>query len=55
VTPENPWVRLLALLLATAIVIHVAYALIRPALPFLAVLIVFFAFLRLWIWYRDRF
>ena len=50
----NAWWRLLGLVLATAVVINIAWMLIRPAIPLIAGLIVLalvFEFVR---WHRRR-
>lgn len=50
----NEWLRFLALVLATAIMINLAWMLIRPAMPFIAGLIVLIAVVHIVRWYRER-
>lgn len=52
---SNPWVRFAVGLVAVAIAVQVAWQLIRPALPFLAGVIVLVLIVRFWLWYRDRY
>ena len=52
---SNPYVRFAIGLLAVAIAIHIAWQLVRPALPFLAGVIVLVLLVRLYLWYRDRY
>ena len=53
-TPSDPWLRFLFWIVATAVAIHVAWALVQPALPALAVLVVLVVVVRLIVWYRGR-
>jgi len=54
VIPTDPWLRFLFGIVATSVAIHVAWALVQPALPALAVLIVLAVLVRLIVWYRGR-
>jgi hypothetical protein len=51
---EQQWLRLLLLLLATAIVVRVAWCLIVPMLPVIAVALAATVIWQLWRWRRDR-
>jgi hypothetical protein len=52
--PNHPYFRLLAVIVGTAIALHVAWVLIRPVLPAIAVVLAAFAVCQLVHWYRDR-
>jgi hypothetical protein len=51
---SNPYMKFLAMVVATAVAIRLAWLLIQPELPELAVAGVAAASWRLWRWHRDR-
>jgi len=52
--PHNPWVRFMVAIVGTAVALRVAWLLIRPLLPEIAVVLSAAAIWQLWRWYRDR-
>jgi len=53
-TPDSPWMRFLAGIVAVAVAIRLTYELLRPVLPALLVLAVVIAIARVAAWYRGR-
>lgn len=51
---HHPYFRLLAAIVGTAVALHVAWVLIRPVLPEIAVVVAAAAVWRLVRWYRER-
>ena len=51
---NNPYLRMLALIVATAAAIHLAWVLIRPALPFLLVVVSLLGTARVIHWWRNN-
>ena len=54
IEPNNAWTRFLFMVVATAVSIRLAWLLVRPVLPEIAVVIVAAAIWQLWRWYRER-
>ena len=52
--PHNPYFRFLVAMVGTAVALHLAWVLVRPALPAIAVVLAAVAVWRLVRWYRDR-
>lgn len=52
--PNHPYFRLLAIIVGTTIALHVAWLLIQPVLPAIAVVLAAVAVWQLVRWYRDR-
>ena len=52
--PNNPYLQFLAVVVGTAVALHIAWVLIRPVLPAIAVGLAAFAIWQLVRWYRDR-
>lgn len=50
----NLYFRFLAVVVGTALALHIAWALIQPVLPAIAVVLAGFAVWQLVCWYRDR-
>jgi len=50
----NGYLRLLVVVVGTVVALHIAWVLIQPVLPALAVVIVICALCQLIHWYRDR-
>jgi hypothetical protein len=50
----SPYLRFLAMVVATAIALHVAWLLIRPVLPFLIVVVALIGAMQLVRWWRNR-
>jgi hypothetical protein len=51
---ERPYLRLVAVVVGTALALRIAWLLIRPLLPALAVLLAIFAVWQLVRWYRGH-
>ncbi len=51
---NNPYFRFLAVVVGTAVALHIAWVLIQPVLPAIAVVLAAFAVWQLVRWYRDR-
>jgi predicted PurR-regulated permease PerM len=54
VTERSPYLRFLAVVVGTALALRIAWLLIRPLLPVIAVLLAAFAVWQLVRWYRGR-
>jgi Flp pilus assembly protein TadB len=54
VNEHNPWVRFLALMVGTAVAFRLAWLLIRPVLPEVAVALAMAVIWQLWRWRQDR-
>ena len=52
--PHNPYFRFLVVVVGTAVALHIAWVLIRPVLPAIAVVLAVVAVWQLVRWYRDR-
>jgi Flp pilus assembly protein TadB len=52
--PSNPYFRFLVVVVGTAVALHIAWVLIRPVLPAIAVVLAVVAVWQLVRWYRDR-
>jgi len=52
--PNSPYLRLLVFVVGTAVALHIAWVLIRPVLPAIAVVCAAFVVWQLARWYRDR-
>ena len=51
---KNPYMKFLAVVVATAVAIRLVWLLIQPELPELAVVLAAAASWQLWRWHRDR-
>jgi Flp pilus assembly protein TadB len=51
---NNPYLRFLVVVVGTAVALHIAWVLIRPVLPAIAVVFAIVAVWQLVRWYRDR-
>lgn len=52
--PHNPYFRFLVGMVGTAVALHIAWLLIRPVLPAIAVVVAMAAIWRVWRWHRER-
>ena len=52
--PHNPWFRFMLVVVGTALAIRIAWLLIRPVLPEIAVVLAATAIWQLVRWYRER-
>ena len=53
-TPQNVWMRCMYVVVGTAVAIRVAWLLICPVLPEIAVVVSAVAIWQLWRWHRER-
>jgi len=51
---NNPYLRFLVVVVGTALALHIAWVLIRPVLPAIAVVLAAVAIWQLIRWYRER-
>jgi len=51
---NSPYFRFLVVVVGTAVALHIAWVLIRPVLPAIAVVLAAFAIWQLVRWYRGR-
>jgi len=51
---HNPYFRFLVVMVGTAVALHIAWVLVRPVLPAIAVVLAAFAIWQLVRWYRER-